>query len=375
TLDTPIQSFYPEFRVTDDLRSRTANFRDLLAHRMGIPGHFKPLLAGFPKGLTRDEFVRSMAHMPTWLSFRGKFRYNNYMYTVAAHVIEKMSNGRTWESLVKDLLLVPLNMSATGFFVEPGGGEGTGGNHSNHSNHSTVAGDTDKTSYDTTIPDFASSCALIGGAPRDVSPDLWLSIIPCGPAGAIYSNAEDMAKWMKFQLSSGRASTDASIDLDPSVIRATWEPSMLAMTPKKDKWRPTDPVSHVTYGYGLGWVSADYRGFRQVFHTGSYITHSSRLWLFPDLDVGIFLTVNGPQKNQAKTKLIQSVMYYAADELLGLPHWFDATSACTEPPAPRWGPSNVPLRNKEKSEPHGTANPGSLYGGSFNRSLVSHGNQ
>ena len=94
--------------------------------------------------------------MPTRLSFRNKFLYNNYMYTVAAHVIERMSRDKTWEDLVRETLLEPLNMTGTGFFMEPDSKsykkDGTGVH----------------------IPDFAHGCAVINGSLEDVPQDLWL---------------------------------------------------------------------------------------------------------------------------------------------------------------------------------------------------------
>ncbi|GFR73070.1 penicillin-binding protein 4-like isoform X1 [Elysia marginata] len=345
SVDTPIQSFYPSFRVTDELRSRMATFQDLLAHRMGIPGNFKPLLVGFPKGLTRAQFVRAMADMPTWLSFRDKFSYNNYMYTIAAHVIEKMSRDKTWEELVRDQLLIPLNMTDTGFFMEPMSGT-SGNDMSNVTMNNTSSKQSPEGFH---LSDFAHGCAKLNGALEDVSPKLWLSIVPCGPAGAIYSNAEDMAKWMNFQLSKGQG-PHGDLVVDPEVLSTTWKPSMLTFGPAKKQLRPAAPVGHVTYGYGLGWVSAVYRGFNHLFHTGGYLTHSSRLWLFQDLNAGIYLTVNGPQTRKRKANLIKSVMYYAADELLGEPHWFNSCSACKSFPDFTPNPSNLTSSHKMKTK-------------------------
>ena len=85
------------------------------------------------------------------------------------------------------------------------------------------------------------------------------SILPCSPAGAIYSSADDMAKWMTFLLSEGQGPNGSTL-VDPRVLHMTWQPSMLLFSSNKDLQRPLSPVSHVTRGYGLGWQAASYRG-------------------------------------------------------------------------------------------------------------------
>ncbi|GFO10675.1 penicillin-binding protein [Plakobranchus ocellatus] len=314
-LDTPIQKFYPEFRLADDLRTSHTSFRDLLAHRTGIGGDFFPLFWGFPKEVPRTELVKRMADIPASHQFRNKLHYNNYMYMVAANVLERLSGNQTWEEMVRDQLLVPLNMSSTGFFTED--------------------------NYD--IPNFARSCAIVNDSFQDIPPELLLAVVQCGPAGSIYTNAEDMALWLKFLLSLGRGQDDEYI-INPSAITGTWDPSMDFYN--QLKCLPKDPVSHSTASYGLGWILGNYRGYQQIYHTGGITAYSARLWLFPDINAGIFLIVNGPQMRQASSKLGDSVMYYVADELIEKPRWFNISEICREASL---------LKLKEQVKPNGTS--------------------
>ena len=51
--------------------------------------------------------------MPATEPFRTRFRYSNYMYTLAGHVAEVLSN-ESWEKLVMDRIIHPLGMRNTG---------------------------------------------------------------------------------------------------------------------------------------------------------------------------------------------------------------------------------------------------------------------
>ncbi|GFO10673.1 penicillin-binding protein [Plakobranchus ocellatus] len=272
-LDTPIQKFCPEFRLADDLRSTQTSFRDLLAHRTGIGGDFFPLFWGFPKEVSRMELVKRMADIPASHQFRNKLHYNNYMYMVAANILERLLGNQTWEEMVRDQLLIPLNMSYTGFITED--------------------------NYD--IPNFARGCAIVNDSYQDITPELLLGVVQCGPAGSIYSNSDDMATWIEFLLSGGKGPDEKYI-IDPHAITGTWDPSMGYYYQAKLLSR--DPLSFIIASYGLGWFLGNYRGYQHIFHSGGIVSYSSQLWLFPDIKAGVFLSVNGPQTEGANTNLI-----------------------------------------------------------------------
>ena len=51
--------------------------------------------------------------MPATEPFRTKFHYSNYMYTLAGHVAEVLTN-ESWEHLVMHRLIKPLGMQNSG---------------------------------------------------------------------------------------------------------------------------------------------------------------------------------------------------------------------------------------------------------------------
>ena len=49
-------------------------------------------------------------------NFRSQALYNNVVYSVAGHVVEQLGAGGSWESLLRELVLDPLNMTETSFY-------------------------------------------------------------------------------------------------------------------------------------------------------------------------------------------------------------------------------------------------------------------
>ena len=74
----------------------------------------------------------------------------------------------------------------------------------------------------------------------------------------------------------------------------------------------------------------------------SYIT---RLWLFPDMDVGIFGSVNGPGISRSASQHLSVSLDYIADHLLGFEPWLNESTACSFPNP--WANWTVPQAKPE----------------------------
>ncbi|XP_046329452.2 putative beta-lactamase-like 1 [Haliotis rufescens] len=300
TFDTPIRDIIGDsFKLSDDVRTNLVSLRDLLSHRVGVPAYFKALVVGFPETVDRSEVVRRIRYMPATEPIRTKFMYSNYMYTLAGYVAERMT-GKSWESLVEDYILTPLGMRNSGFI--------------------------DRLFNFTNL---ALPVATKHGKLTNLDPMLLHAVHPCGPAGSLYSTAADMAKWVQLLLNNGKSDQGDQV-FDPRVIAETQEPGMAAPVLQDNLKRPTFPVGDVQMYYDMAWVTSLYRGFKLVWHSGGIITHSSRLWLFPDKNVGIYAVVNGPQSH-TKSLALRAIMSYAADILLGEDPWLNTSTICSYP--------------------------------------------
>ncbi|ESO88438.1 hypothetical protein LOTGIDRAFT_165563 [Lottia gigantea] len=300
TWETSVKSILgDEFRLSDDLRTDMVNIEDLLAHRVGTPAYFNALLVGFPEEVTRLNLIKRLRYMPAVAPFRSKFMYSNYMYTLAGHVAEILS-GKSWETLVNEYMLTPLRMSSSGFI-------------------------TDRSDF----KDIALPCALKHGKLVNLNPILLHSVYPCGPAGSLYTTSDDMAKWLLMLLNSGKDMFGNQV-FENNILEETFKPMMPVPFPGQDLLKTKYPISDVQVSYDLGWVTSYYRGYKKIWHSGGITTHSSRLWFYPDNNVGIFAAVNGPQTRE-KTHAMRTIMSYASDILLGETPWLNYSTICTFP--------------------------------------------
>ncbi|KAH3781630.1 hypothetical protein DPMN_159530 [Dreissena polymorpha] len=301
TWDTPIYDILgATFRLSDDLLTRETTLRDLLAHKVGTPSYFHALLVGFDANMTRADLVKKLQYMPAVAPFRTQFHYSNFMYMLAGHVIETLA-GETWEDLVTKRLLSKLGMRSTGFVDASDG-----------------------------IENVSTPYVLKNGTLVPVDKRLLLTVSPSGPAGSIYSTANDMTKWMIFHLNKGRTKHEYTPIVHPDWLETTYESQMTHPFEAKDLTRPLYPVSDASVSYNMGWVSSLYRGYRKLWHSGGIVTFSSQLWLYPDMRSGVFVASNGPLTSKGSTA-IRNIAYFASDLLLGEEPWLNTSTTCSFP--------------------------------------------
>ena len=85
-------------------------------------------------------------------------------------------------------------------------------------------------------------------------------------------------------------------------------------------------------------------------HSGGLISYITLLWTLPDLNIGVYASVNGP--GYGSNSGIHNIVsfYYIVDHLLGLEPWLNQTTACTFPKP--WKKENDTEPSKQrKAEP------------------------
>lgn len=195
--------------------------------------------------------------------FRTANHYNNLGPIIAGEILERIS-GQSWPDFVRQRIFQPVGMS------------------------STVP---DVLELNGTKNVVASYIVVNGELREDPS---WTLPLTDGwrryratirPAGAICSSANDMAKFVTFQLARGevrgRQLVKAETILDMQALHS--------VTPLKEP--PDPPLTHAKflYGSGLGWQLRDYRGRKLVMHGGSTGTV---VGLVPELNLGVVVLTN-----------------------------------------------------------------------------------
>ncbi len=249
-LDAPISTYIPGFRLNDPVSTLEVSVRDFLTHRSGLGVY--SLLWITNDAATRPEAMARMAHLPPVSPLRTKWNYANMGYVATANAVERVA-GVQWERLVEQRIFVPLKMSRTTFSREQALRD------PNHIDGSMFwNGALMTTPMQTTTPLTNST-------------------------GGIVSTADDMAKWMLFQLDAGKFEGKQLVKADS--IAETHKPQVITD-------RPVPPPEFTSSAYGLGWFVESYRGERLIEHGGGHWGVNSAVGFLPDRKLGVSIFVN-----------------------------------------------------------------------------------
>ncbi|XP_066283371.1 uncharacterized protein [Branchiostoma lanceolatum] len=300
----------PSFRFRDQFRTKETTLRDILAHKTGLENQVIGLFTG--QDIDRSELARRMRYFRQVYPFRTLWHYNNDLYTLAGHVAEKLT-GKSYEALLRERILQTLGMDDTVYLadaLEDGG----------FSNFPQTY-----LTYNTT------------GYYEPYSQEEFRALKLHLPAGGVVANALDMVRYMKFHLSGGRDAAGREV-VPEDTLRQTHAADFLMPdgSDVPDKFEPDWPVEvAMTQGYGMGWWTGSYRGYKRVQHSGFWAGFVSLLALFPDASGGVFTSGNGPYTPWAIEDIHDIIHILVGDILTGKDHWLNATTACTYP-EPWW---------------------------------------
>jgi CubicO group peptidase (beta-lactamase class C family) len=258
-LTDKIQSILPYFRLSNEMISEEASIEDLLSHRIGLPRHD---ILWYLSPFSRRELIDRLPYLdfPEGAddNFRKTFQYNNLLLTTAGVLVEEKAKV-SWEEFTQKNILDVLGMSST-FFGVP----------------KVEAG------VDLATP-YSQSEKL---EHRDLT--------NIGPAGSIYSNAEDMTKWVQ------------------SFMQKKWpnqEDFFHARIPLINGEKGT-----MDYSYGLCWmINTMNKQYSWYFHGGNIDGFSTLVLFSHDLDLGIVIMVN-QNKSPLPDKMITDILLAAIKE-------------------------------------------------------------
>lgn len=255
TWDDPVTRWIPEFQMPDPYVTRELTIRDLLTHRAGLGNADLLWVRG---DLDRDEIFHRVRDLEPAYSFRAGYTYQNIMYGVAGAVIERAS-GTPFGAFLSERLWKPLGMERT--------------RASFASVHASADENVSRAHYE------------IQDTIRVIDDEL-VDAIPS--AGAVWSTAADMTRWMRFLLDSARVDGRPLISSD--AFTQLFRPQT---TIPPDDFYPTVRLTHPHWTtYGFGWFQQDYRGHFVAFHTGSLDGRIAIIGLLPDERFGVVMLGN-----------------------------------------------------------------------------------
>jgi CubicO group peptidase (beta-lactamase class C family) len=239
--DSP-KKFLPYFKLRDPDSDAKITIRDLLSHRSGLNRTDLAMVTG---QLNREELIQVAAMAKPTAKLGEKFQYQNVMYTAAGEAVARAQNS-TWDKLIATRIFKPLGMIAS----------------------------------NTTVPAMQKARDFSFG--YDYNPTTKITrrlpqrdITPAAPAGAINSNARDMAHWVRFMLSGG-------------VVHGKH-----LVSEKGFNEAITKQINIAgTVDYGLGWFLRQWNKHKVVEHGGNIDGFNSQVALMPDQELGFVLLTN-----------------------------------------------------------------------------------
>ena len=238
---------YLDFRITPPGRAITMN--DLMQHRGGFEEGLKDLLATDPKLLKTTERYLKENTRPFLFKAGEAGAYSNYGVALAGYIVQRVS-GEPFEVYVRRHITAPLGMAHT-TFVQP-------------------------------LPPALAPLMSKGYRTSDGPPQPY-ELVETAPAGSAAATADDMARFMLAHLGGGTWN-------GVQVLRP--ETTRLMHTPAPPPAPGFDSTAH-------GFFYQVCNGIPEIGHGGDTIVFHTDLVLFPQQNVGLFVSFNSRGERDA----------------------------------------------------------------------------
>jgi CubicO group peptidase (beta-lactamase class C family) len=266
-LDAPVQSYLPDFKLSDEAVAARVTLRHLFTHTGGWVGDFFEHTGFGTDALAR--IVARLADLPQLTPLGEVYTYSNSGFFVAGRVIEVVT-GLTFERAIQSLVLDPLGLSmsffrhfATEFIV-----------------HRVAAGH-----------------EVGPNGPAVVRP--WARSRSAAPSGGIVSNLRDMLRYARFHVGDG-STPEGTVLLRPASMALMQSPLF-----------PTDGMGGAV---GITWMIGEVAGTKVVRHGGSTFGQRATLLLVPSRAFAIVVLTNADRGES----LTGRVTRFALEYYLGL---------------------------------------------------------
>ena len=245
----PIIKYIPGFETSDPFVTQSLTIQDLLSLRSGLLG------AETLNGSSRTDLIPQIKSLKISNSFRIIQTSYNLNVTLAG-LIAEIIEGKSWETLVTNELIVPLEMKET---------------------------------Y-TDIPSALSATKNVStpytlDKEKKVVPTEWAETGIYGPADAIISSVFDLSNYMKLYLNNGIFKNKTIIN--STILNQIQTPQIITES-YKDYFNPKANL----LAFGSGCVISDYKGIKIIQMAGMISGSTSLITLIPSEKTGIAILTN-----------------------------------------------------------------------------------
>jgi CubicO group peptidase (beta-lactamase class C family) len=267
TWDTQVTALLPSFKLgSTDTTSRVL-VKHLICACTGMPRQDLEWLLEF-KDVTPERALAALGAFEPTSKFGELYQYSNSMAAAGGYVgghvaFPRLELGAAYDEAMRTRVFEPLGMKSTTFDFK----------RALRANHAMPY-----------APD-------LDGKPAPAVMEINYAVIPLRPAGAAWSNVNDVLKYVQMELDNGTVGGKRYIDKDTLLARRIPQISI-----GKD----------VTYGMGLE-VDTTY-GIPVVHHGGSMIGYKTDMMWLPDHNVGAVVLTNYDRGGQLHSRFRRKLL-------------------------------------------------------------------
>ena len=256
-LDDPAVTWLPELRAMDSPFGpvEAVTIRRMLSHESGLatePPGTDWVIPAY-QGVV-DQTLRRASEISVKLPPHARHKYSDLAYQLLGEIIARAS-GMPYPRYVREAILDPLGMSATGF---------------------------------PPLPAALSARCATGYDWRALSDELdpAPAMPPVWAEGGLWSCLADLATWIRFQLAAYRHGAAVSPVLAAGSLREMHRPRYLA----DDQW---------TQAWGISWCATRQHDTTWIGHSGGIPGFTSTICFDPIAGVGAIVLLNGTSGSAA----------------------------------------------------------------------------
>jgi CubicO group peptidase (beta-lactamase class C family) len=266
--DEPVTQVLPSFRLGDDAVTRQVEVKHLICACTGLPRQDLEWLMEW-KGSTPESVLKTLGTMMPTSKFGELFQYSNLMaaaggYTGGHALYPRLELGAAYDKAMQTLVFDPLGMTSTTFDYA----KALRGNHA--------------------MPHGID----IDGKPARDAMDENYSVISARPAGAAWSNVDDLLKYLAMELAEGKL---------PGGKQYISKDALLAR-------RAPNVAVGADAAYGMGLFIHTKYDVTVYDHGGDLIGfHSDMMWI-PDANAGAVVLTNGDLGPSIRTQFQRKLL-------------------------------------------------------------------
>jgi CubicO group peptidase (beta-lactamase class C family) len=277
--DTPLVDLLPAFAVADPSLTPRLTVADSFCACTGLPRRDPELIFNFD-ALTPERLIAQVADFPLTTPFGETFQYSNQMYAIGGYAAAAAAGAAPddllggYQLAMRDRLLNPIGMGRSTFALEEVLASG-----------------------DYALPHGAD----LDGRTRPVpllAEDGFVDAV--APAGALWSSAREMARYLQTQLAGGVAPDGTRVVSAENLLR-TRAPRVAIPAPPG-----LPPLAYESaQAYGLGWLVGAYKGQPLVNHSGGTFGFAAEVAFLPEADLGVVILTNDVARGGPFTSAVQ----------------------------------------------------------------------